>query len=419
MEVLYASCCGLDVHSKFVTACVLRGPAVDPQKHVREFPATTSGLLRVRDWLNGLSCRAVAMESTGVYWKPVWNILEGPDFELTLANPHAIKGIKGRKTDVGDAEWIAKLHRSGLVAGSFVPPEPIRDLRDLTRYRTTLVEEQSAERNRILKVLEDANIKLAEVASDVFGASGWAMLQALARTEGQADAAQLADLARGRLRLKLPELREALRGSFREHHRYMLRIEMRHLEQVAVDIAGLEQRSDECLRPYQEQVDLLETVPGMQDRTAAVVIAEAGPDATVFPDADHFSSWAGLCPGNNENGNKKRPAHIRDGNRHLRAALCETAWSGARKRNTFLSASFWRLRARIGAKKALIAIAHKQAVAIHRVLKERVPYQDLGPEYRRRVDAQRYESSLVRKLEALGYRVSRQPQGGATAAATE
>jgi transposase len=417
MAVLLDTCCGLDVHSQFVTACVLSGAATRPQKQVREFQTTTAGLLALRDWLVGLSCRAVAMESTGVYWKPVWHVLEGPDFDLLLATAQAVKARKGRKTDVGDAQWIAELHRSGYIAPSFVPPAPIRDLRDVTRYRVTLVAEQTAERNRILKLLEDANIKLGEVVSDVFGVSGWEMLQELAQTDGKPDVARVANLARGRLRNKLQELQDALSGNIREHHRYMLRAHMRHLEQLAADIADVEARIEQYLQPYREEIALLKTVPGMKGATAAVVIAEAGADMEVFADAGHFASWVGVCPGSNESADKKKPAHIHDGNRHLRSALCESGWAAAHTRNTFLSATFWRLTGRMGKKKALIAIAHKQAIAVYRILKERVPYRELGADYRRRADAARYEQKLVKRLEALGYRVSRL-NDGETATAT-
>ena len=407
MEVLLETCCGLDVHAEFVTACVLSGPGTKPQREVREFKTTTSGLLALRDWLVGLNCRPVAMESTGVYWKPVWHVLEGPEFDLLLANAQAVKAIKGRKTDVGDATWIAKLHRSGLLQPSFVPPEPIRDLRDVTRYRVSLVHEQTAERNRVQKILEDANIKLARVVSDVFGVSGWEMLKALAETEGKPDIERLADLARGRLRDKNEALQEALNGKIREHHRYMLRISMKRLEQIAATIADVEARIEQYLQPYREEVARLETVPGMKRTTAAVVIAEAGADMGVFVDAGHFASWAGVCPGSNESANTKKPAHIRDGNRHLRGALCETAWAASHTRDTFLSATFWRLTSRMGKKKALVALAHKQAIAVYRILDEKVHYHELGADYRRRADAQRYARNLIRKVEALGYRVSR------------
>lgn len=298
MEVLLETCCGLDVHAEFVTACVLSGSGTKPQKQIREFKTTTAGLLALREWLVDLQCRPVAMESTGVYWKPVWHVLEGPDLELLLANAQAVKAIKGRKTDASDAQWIAKLHRSGLLVASFVPPEPIRDLRDVTRYRLSLVHEQTAERNRLQKILEDANIKLARVASDVFGVSGWEMLKALAETDGKPDVARVASLARGRLREKNEALQEALDGKIREHHRYMLRLSMTRLDQIAATIANLEARIDQYLQPYRDEIALLETVPGMKRRSAAVVIAEAGADMDVFVDAGHFASWVGVCPGN-------------------------------------------------------------------------------------------------------------------------
>lgn len=407
MEVRLETCCGLDVHAGFVTACILSGTGTRPEKRIREFETTTTGLLALRDWLVAAGCRSVAMESTGVYWKPVWHVLEGPDLDLLLANAQAVKAIRGRKTDAGDAEWIAKLHRSGLLVASFVPPEPIRDLRDLTRYRVTLVHEQTAERNRILKLLEDANIKIARVVSDVFGVSGWDILTALAETDGKPDATRLAGMARGRLREKKGALIHALDGNIREHHRFLLHLQMERLRQVDAAIAMVEEKISACLEPYKEEVERLETIPGMQRRTAAVVIAEAGADMNVFVDAAHFASWAGVSPGSNESGGKKKPVHIRDGNRHLRAALCESAWAAAHTRNTFLGATFWRLTGRMGKKKALVAIAHKQATAVYRVLAEKTDYLELGADYRRHSDAQHYERKLIRQIEALGYQVQR------------
>jgi transposase len=406
-DALLSSCCGLDVHSRFVTACVLSGPSQKPKKVIRTFSATAAGLLELRDWLIDQGCRAVAMESTGVYWKPVWHLLEGPEFDLVLANAYAVKAVKGRKTDVGDAEWIAKLHRSGLVPASFVPPVPIRDLRDLTRYRTALKQEAARERNRIQKLLEDANIKISEVISDLFGKSGRAMLAELIRTEGQPDAERVAALAQGRLRKKIPDLVEALAGNVRDHHRYMLSLGLQRLSDLERHVADIEARIDVCLEPYTAEVELLETIPGVAHHVAAVIIAEAGADMSVFPDAPHFAAWAGLTPGNNQSGGKTRPAHLRPGNRHLRAALVESAWAASRTRKTFLSATFWRLAARIGRKKALIAIAHKQANAVHTILSGKVAYAELGEAYRRRVDDARYEQRLIAKVEALGFRVTR------------
>jgi transposase len=406
-ETLVSSCCGLDVHSRFVTACVLSGPSQKPKKVIRSFSSTAAGLLELRDWLLDLGCRAVAMESTGVYWKPVWHLLEGPEFDLVLANAYAVKAVKGRKTDVGDAEWIAKLHRSGLVPASFVPPQPIRDLRDLTRYRTALKQEAARERNRIQKLLEDANIKISEVISDLFGKSGRAMLAALIATEGLPDAERVADMAQGRLRKKIPDLVEALAGNVRDHHRYMLSLGLQRLSELERHVADIEARIDASLAPYTAEMELLETIPGVAHHVAAVIIAEAGADMSVFPDAPHFASWAGLTPGTNQSGGKMRPAHLRPGNRHLRAALVESAWAASRTRNTFLSATFWRLAARIGRKKALIAIAHKQANAVHTILSGKVPYAALDAAYRRSMDEARYQKRLIAKVEALGFRVTR------------
>jgi len=411
VEVLFDICCGLDVHSTFVVACVMRGALSSrPEKLVRTFVTTTRGLCELRDWLVGLGCQEVAMESTGVYWRPVWHVLEGPEFHLWLANPRSIKNVKGRKTDVGDAEWIARLLRSGLVTPSFVPPEPIRDLRDVTRLRTSLVWEQSAVRNRIQKVLEDTNIKIAEYVADLFGVSGREMLAELVKTDGKPDAERIANLARGRMRKNIPTLIEALDGELRDHHRMLLRIELEHLAALERLIAQVEHEIELRLARYEAQVALLDTIPGVNRTTAAVIIAEAGVDMTVFPTPDHLASWAGLSPGKNESGGKKRTAKTRPGNRHLRASLCETAWAISHTKNTFLGATYWRLAGRMGKRKAAIAIARKTAVAIHCMLTHNVTYAELGADYRRRADAERYERKLIERLKGLGYEVTRRPE---------
>jgi transposase len=411
MEVLFDICCGLDVHSLFVVACVMRGVlSGKPEKLIRTFQTTTRGLCELRDWLVGLGCREVAMESTGVYWRPVWHVLEGPEFHLWLANARNIKHAKGRKTDVGDAEWIAKLLRSGMIVPSFVPPEPIRDLRDMTRLRVSFVHEATAERNRIQKVLEDTNIKVAEYVSDLFGVSGREMLAELIKAERKPDAARIADLARGRMRKRIPELIEALDGELREHHRKLLRMAMRHLQQVEELIAEVEQEITALLEPYRAQEALLTTIPGVSHTTAAVIIAEFGVDMSVFPTPDHMASWAGLSPGKNESASKKRPAKTRPGNRHARSGLCEVVWAISHTRNTYLGATFWRLAGRIGKQKAVLAIARKTAVAIHCMLSANVTYTELGADYRRRVDAERYERKLLERVRALGYEVVRRPE---------
>lgn len=408
MEVLFEICCGLDVHTLSVVACVLRGALTKkPELLTRTFATTRAGLRELRAWLLELGCREVAVESTGVYWRPVWNVLEGPEFHLWLANARSIKHVKGRKTDVSDAQWIAKLLRSGLVVQSFVPPQPIRDLRDLTRYRVSLVEEASAERNRIQKVLESTNIKVAEVVSDLFGVSGREMLDALIRTDGEPDAEAVANLARGRMRQKIPALIAALDGEMREHQRQLLRWGLQHLDDLQQLIAQVEKRIDLLLEPYQDQVALLMSHPGVKEHTAAAIIAETGGDMRVFPTPCNLTSWSGLAPGSNESGGKKRPAHIRPGNRYLRRAMCEVAWAISHTRNTFLGATFWRLAGRLGKKRACVAIARKSLVAVHIMLSEGVSYHELGADYRRRVDAERYERKLIERLHGLGYDVVR------------
>ena len=287
------------------------------------------------------------------------------------------------------------------------------DLRDLTRYRVSLVHEASAERNRIQKVLEDTNIKVAEYISDLFGVSGREMLAELVKTEGKADAPRIANLARGRMRKRIPELIEALDGELRDHHRQILRMQLRHLDQVEHLIQEVEQQIDARLKPYQAQVELLETIPGVQHTIAAVIIAETGGDMGVFPTADHLASWAGLSPGKNESGGKSRAAKTRPGNRHLRSALCETAWAISHTRKTYLGATFWRLAGRIGKKKAVLAVARKTVVAIHAMLSANVSYAELGADYRRRVDADRYERKLVERVKALGFDVVRRADAAA------
>ncbi len=379
MQTLIERGCGLDVHQATVVAClliVLKNGKV--QKQIRTFGTTTRELLALREWLLSEGCTHVAMESTGVYWKPVYAILEGA-LEIVVANAQHVKKVPGRKTDVKDAEWIADLLCHGLLRSSFVPPKPLRELRDLTRYRRKLVESQAAERNRLLKLLETANIKLASVASDVFGVSGRLMLQAL--TQGKATPQEMAELAKGLLRKKIPELEPALEGKVEEHHRFLLKLQLDRLEAAEKDLAVLEQHIQEKLKPYAKQLSLLDEIPGVDWTLAAVIIAELGVDMSVFQTVSQLASWAGVCPGNNESAGKRKSSQIPKGNMYLKTALVEAANAAARAKGTYLRDKFFRLKARRGYKRAVVAVAHKILVAIYHMLSHEVSYNDLGDLY--------------------------------------
>ena len=420
MEPIVERSCGLDVHQATVVACLLVGSANQrPRKEVRSFGTKTRELMDLRDWLRENGCTLVGMEATGIYWKPVHAVLED-DFEVVVGNAHHIKNVPGRKTDVKDSEWIADLLRHGLIAKSFVPPKPIRELRDLLRYRRKLVESRSAERNRLQKLLETANIKLASVASDVFGVSGMAMLKALVR--GEATPAEMAQLAKKRLRQKLGELELALEGRVEEHHRFVLEIQLSRLEEVDKHIAKLDERIDTKLAPYREHHIRLAQIPGVDRVLAAVMIAELGTDMTVFKSAGHLAAWAGVCPGNNESAGKKKKGTARKGNVHLMTALVEAAHGASRKKDSYFKDKFFRLKARRGYLRAAVAIAHKILKAVYVMLSTGADYRDLGAAYLDAVDSRRVTGNLVRRLERLGYDVNiapRLPQGPPIPQATE
>jgi transposase len=407
MEILYPRCAGIDVHKNNVVVCARcsDGPG-KPREEVRTFATMTTNLLALADWLASLGVTQVAMESTGVYWKPVFHLLEGR-FSVTLVNAQHIKQVPGRKTDVKDCQWIAQLLQHGLLKASFVPPEPIRDLRDLTRQRTQLIGERAAAANRVQKVLEDANIKLAGVATDVLGVSGWDMLEAL--IAGQEDPAKLADLARKRLREKIPQLQLALQGRVTEHHRFLLRLHLDHITQLEELIGRLGARIEEALVPFAEAVQKLQTIPGVSQRTAETVVAEIGPQAATFPTADHLASWAGMCPGNDERAGKRRSGRTTKGNRWLKRILVQAAWAASRARGTYLQAQYRRLAKRRGRKKALVAVGHTLLVIIYHVLQRGLPYLELGADFLDRLEPERLTRQLVHRLEKLGHKVILEP----------
>jgi transposase len=406
METMIARCCGLDVHKARLSACVRVLIDGIVSELIETFGTMTSDLLALRDWLAVHEVTHVAMESTGVYWKCVYYVLED-DFEVLLVNARHIKHVPGRKTDTIDAAWIAQLLACGLLKGSLVPPRPIRELRDLTRYRKALIYERSRAINRLHKALEDAGVKLSCVATDVMGVSGRQMMRAL--IDGQADADALAELAKGKLRKKLPALRKALDGRFRAHHAFLLERMLAHVEDLEDDIEAISTRVQEQISPFEQAVQLLRTIPGVQRRTAEVIIAETGGDMTAFPTAKHLASWAGVCPGQNESAGKRKSAKTRKGSPWLRATLIESARAASRSKGTYLGERYRRLARRRGDKKAIIAIAHEILTATWHMLSTGELYREQGPQVISERDAENARRRALRQLERLGHKVTLQP----------
>lgn len=406
VDVTFERVAFLDVHRDTVAAGVRVPGPQGRQETVKTFRAMTGDLLALKDWLLMHQVTHVGMESTGVLWKPVYYILEG-SFELVLVNPAHMKNVPGRKTDVKDCAWGAQLLECGLLRSSFVPPPPIRDLRDLTRYRTELVQERARQVQRLYKVLQDAGIKLSSVASNVVGVSGRLMIEALQK--GTDDPEALAELARGRLRAKIPELKKALRGNFRAHHAFLSEVILDHVDELEKRIESVEKRIEEVLGPFQKQVELLMTAPGVKRRAASVIAAEIGLNMDQFPTADHLASWAGVCPGNNESAGKRRSSKTRKGNPWLRTILVEAATCAVRVKNSALRAQFYRLKRRLDYGEAIMAVAHSLLVSIYHMLKRGEAYKDLGVDYYDRTAKERVEKSCVRRLERLGYRVTLEP----------
>jgi transposase len=399
----------LDIHKQTVVACVrcqdAKGGA---RQETRTFGTTTRALLELADWLSAQGVTHLAMESTGVYWKPVWNVLEG-QFEMLLANARDIKQVPGRKTDVKDAEWIAQLLQHGLLRNSFIPGAPQRELRELTRQRRQLIQAKASVANRIQKVLEDANIKLASVATDALGVSGRAMLEAMIAGTDKPEV--LADMAQRKLRAKIPQLRLALQGRVTDHHRFLLRLLLDELTHMEGLIGRLSERIAQVLpSPFVEALGRLTTIPGVGEQAAENILAEIGTDMEQFGSAPRLASWSGMCPGNNESAGKRQSGKTTKGNRWLRATLVQVAWAASHTKETYLSAHYRRLAARRGRKRALVALGHTILGIIFSVLKNRTEYRELGPDYFEKLDTARITRSLVRRLERLGHQVTLQPQ---------
>lgn len=400
MEVVYPRCCGLDIHKKSVVACIITPGG----KETRTFSTMTKDLVELKQWLIELKVTHVAMESTGVYWKPVYNILEDI-FELLVVNAQHIKAVPGRKTDVKDAEWIADLLRHGLLRGSYIPNRSHRDLREVERYRRSLIREQSRIINRIQKVLEGANIKLSSVATDVVGASGRMILQAM--VNGVEDPKELAAMAKGRLRKKMQSLEDALLGMIGPHQRRLIEFELEHLDFLDKKIAQLDDDISGRMQPYEHILDQMDTVPGIGKRGAEEILAEIGPDAVSrFPDAHHLASWTRICPGNNESAGKHKSGKTGHGNPWLRSALVEAAWAAIRVKGSYFSALYHRLAGRRGKKRAIVAVAHSIIVTIYSMLKNNTVYQDLGERFHDLLNPEQVVRRAVKRIESLGYKVT-------------
>ena len=402
MDVVNERCAGPDVHKRTVVACVRiagLGGGRRREKATRTFGTAMAGLEALRDWLAGHGVTRVAMESTGVYWRPVYTVLE-PDFELMLVNPRHVKHLPGRKTDVKDCEWLAQLLEHGLLRGSFIPPAPVRDLRDLTRRRKSLSRDRGKEISRVAKTLELANVKLGSVVTDIMGVTGRAILKAM--IEGEEDPRVLAGLARGSLCRKRKELAEAVPGLLRDHHRFLLREQLATIDHLSDRIARLGARIEEVTRPFSAALDLLESVPGVRRRSAEAILAETGDDMSKFPTAGHFASWARVCPGNHESAGKRRPVSTGRGNQWLRDALSQVAWGAVRTKGSYYRALYHRHKARGGPKKAIVVVQHAILVAVWHMFARGVLHEDLGADHFQTHDKKRQTRYLLRRLHNLG-----------------
>jgi len=403
MEAIIDRGCGIDVHKKTILVCLMVGkPDEKPRKTIKTFSTMTRDLLACKDWLESEGCSHVAMESTGVYWKPVFNILE-ESMEIILANSRDIKNVPGRKTDVKDCEWIAQLLRHGLIKGSFIPPRPIRELRDLTRYRRKLIQQKSSEINRIHKLLEDANIKLSSVVTDINGVSAQDMIYHLIKEDMTPK--QMAELAKGRLRNKITELEKSLEGHLRDHHRLILKLSIEMIASYDQAIEKLNLEIDQRMEPYKEESDRLQTIPGVKKKIAESIVSEIGVDMSRFPSHAHISSWAGVSPGNNESAGKRHSGKTTQGNKWLKGTLTEAAWSASKTKGTYLNSRYKRLASRRGKKRASLAIAHTILIMAYHVIKEQCTYKELGGDYFDRLNEEHLVKRLSSRIQALGYKV--------------
>jgi transposase len=407
MELLHQRCAGLDVHKQTVVAAVRL--AIDGQviTDVKTFTTTTAGLLTLSDWLSENGCTQVAMEATGVYWKPVWHVLSDGDVELVLANASHVKNVPGRKTDINDAAWLAELLAHGLIRGSFVPDGPTQDLRGLLRTRKQLVREKTRHSQRIHKTLEDANIKLDAVLADVLGKSGRAMLDAL--VAGESDPVRLAALAHAGVKCPQDKLREALRGRVRKHHRFLLRVHLGQVDALDAAIATIDKEVEASLAPFRTAVEIVTTIPGVKALSGQGIVCEIGTDMSRFPTAGHLVSWAGLCPRNDESAGKRRSTRLRKGAPWLKTILVQCAWAAIRKKGSYLQAQYLRLKSRRGPQKAICAVAASILTAVYHMLKDGTLYHDLGPDHFHRRSKTTQTQRLVRRLQHLGYAVEIKP----------
>jgi transposase len=407
MEVLHAHCAGLDVHKDAVVACARHMVDGAVKREVRSFKTTTKELMALSAWLSVEGCTHLVMEATGVYWKPVWHILADGEFELVLANAAHVKNVPGRKTDVNDATWLAELMAHGLVRASFVPDEPTQEMRNLLRTRKQFMRERSSHVQRIQKTLEDANIKLDSVISDVMGLSGRRMIEAL--IAGETDPAALAALAHRRIKATPAELEAALRGRVTDHHRFMLGLLLQHIDAIDAAITQIDQEVDGKIEPFRTAIEILSTIPGIHQLSAAVIVAEIGIDMARFPTEAHLISWSGLCPRNDESAGKRRSTRMRKGAPWLKTTLIQCAWAAARKKDSYLQAQFHRLRARRGAKKAIGAVAASILTAAYHMLKNGTLYHDLGPDHFDKRAKAKHVDRLVHRLRNLGFAVALAP----------
>ena len=407
MELLHRRCCGLDVHKETVVACLRLVSDGKVTTEVRTFRTTTADLLRLSEWLAANDCTHVAMEATGVYWKPVWHILDDGEFELVLANAAHVKNVPGRKTDVNDAMWLAELLARGLIRASFVPDTQTQEMRNLLRTRKQLVREQSSHVLRVQKTLEDANIKLDSVLSDLMGKSGRAMIEAL--ITGETNPAKLASLADRRVKASPEEFREALRGRVTKHHRFLLRLHLNQIDALDAATVTVDAQVEANLGPFRTAVDLIISIPGIKNLGAHVIVSEIGIDMSRFPSDAHLISWAGICPRNDESAGKRRSNRLRKGAPWLKTTLVQCAWAAVKKKNSYLQAQFYRIKARRGPKKAIMAVAASILTAIYHMLKDGTTYQDLGCNHFDRRSTDQQKNRLVKRLAELGYAVEITP----------